>query len=142
MKIGNKGIELIKNFEGFSSTAYRCPAGILTIGYGHTRNVSCSQVISKLQAEDLLRIDIIDAEQAVTRLVNKKLTQNQFDALVSFAFNCGIGNLIKSTLLKKVNINPSDSSIAYEFNRWNKANGNVLKGLTRRREAEANLYFS
>lgn len=142
MKTGTKGIELIKSFEGFRATAYRCPAGVLTIGYGHTRNVSCSQVLSKEQAEDLLRIDVVDAEQAVGIMVKLQLSQNQFDALVSFTYNCGSGNLQKSTLLKKVNINPQDPTIADEFRKYNKGGGNVLKGLTRRREAELKLYFT
>lgn len=142
MKTSQKVINLIKEFERFRATAYRCPAGILTIGYGHTSGVSCSQIVTKQQAEDLLRIDIVDAEAAVNRYVKSKLKQEQFDALVSFVFNCGSGNFLKSTLLKRVNANADDPTIREAFMMWNKSKGNILKGLTRRRAAEADLYFS
>ena len=142
MRTSQKGINLIKEFEGFRPTAYRCWAGVLTIGYGHTSGVSCSQVVTEQQAEDLLRIDLVDAEAAVNRYVKSELKQTQFDALVSFVFNCGSGNFLKSTLLKRVNANPNDPTIREAFMMWNKSKGNVLKGLTRRRTAEADLYFS
>lgn len=140
MKIGNKGIELIKSFEGLFLTAYKCPAGIWTIGYGHTKGVKQGQQITANKAEEFLREDVAQFEKDVLKQ-NLKLTQNQFDALVSFVFNVGGGNFQKSTLLRKAKVNSNDLSIKDEFLRWNKAAGKVLPGLTRRRQAEANLYF-
>lgn len=140
MKIGNKGIELIKSFEGLFLTAYKCPAGIWTIGYGHTKGVKQGQQITANKAEEFLREDVAQFEKDVLKQ-NLKLTQNQFDALVSFVFNVGGGNFQKSTLLRKAKVNSNDPSIKDEFLRWNKAAGKVLPGLTRRRQAEADLYF-
>lgn len=146
MKTGKEGIELIKDFEGFRSKKYNCPAGLPTIGYGHVilkgeeRLQTAS--ISEQEGEVILKKDLAKFESHVKRLVKVGLTQGQYDALVSFAYNCGPANLERSTLLRKVNANPNDRSIAYEFSRWNKAAGKVLAGLTRRREAEAKLYFS
>ncbi|MEG1289566.1 MAG: lysozyme [Bacteroidales bacterium] len=141
METSKKGIDLIKSFECFRAKAYLCPAGVLTIGYGHTANVKSSQIVTQQQAEDLLRIDLIDTEQAVCNLVKSQLTQNQFDALASFVFNCGYGNFQKSTLLKRVNANTKDFvGIREAFMMWNKAKGNILPGLTRRRKEEADLY--
>lgn len=147
MKTGNKGIELIKRYEGFRSRAYKCPAGIWTIGYGHTRGVKSGDVITEAQGEMFLRADLATAERAVTsqRLT---LSQNQFDALVSFVFNVGAGNFNRSTLLKKAKTNVNDTSIADEFRKWNKARNpktgklEILPGLTRRRGDEINLYFT
>ena len=142
MKTSSKGIFLIKSFESLQTEAYRCPAGVLTIGYGHTgKDVHEGQVITAEKAEQLLTDDLRTFENYVNGL-GLNLKQGQFDALVSFAYNCGIGNLKSSTLLKKVIANPNDSSIQYEFAKWNKAGGKVLLGLTRRRKQESNLYFS
>lgn len=147
MKISKSGIELIKKFEGFKSRPYLCPAGVPTIGWGNTtysdgRRVKLSDPPINESVADTLLFDILKTfEGGVTKLVKSKINQNQFDALVSFAFNAGLGNLGRSTLLKKVNINPQDKTIRDEFLRWNKAGGRVLAGLTRRREAEANLYY-
>lgn len=140
MKISESGLSLIKSFEGLELKAYLCPAKVWTIGYGHTQGVKEGQVITKEQAESLLKGDLLIYEQAVLSH-NLKLNQNQFDALVSFAYNLGTGNLAKSTLLKKAKINPNDPTIKDEFAKWNKAGGKVLSGLTRRRIAESNLYF-
>lgn len=146
MKTGKEGIELIKAFEGFRGKKYNCPAGLPTIGYGHVilkgEERLNSAVISEQEGEQILKKDLAKFESHVKRLVKVGLTQCQFDALVSFAYNCGPANLERSTLLKKVNANPNDKSIAYEFSRWNRATGKVLAGLTRRREAESALYFS
>jgi len=98
--------------------------------------------ITREQGEIMLREILVNYENDVLRLVKKPLTQNQFDALVSFTYNLGATNLSKSTLLKKVNKDPEDKSIAEEFVKWNKAGGKVLTGLTRRRKAEAQLYFN
>jgi lysozyme len=94
------------------------------------------------EAEELLKLSVSTYEKAVDSFCRDDISQSQFDALVSFAYNVGTGNLQKSTLIKKVNANPKDVTIADEFMKWNKAKGAVLKGLTRRRQAEANLYFS
>jgi len=141
MKTSSKGIEAIAAHEGLRLKAYRCPAGVWTIGYGHTKGVRPGDVITKEKAVGFLREDVVDAENAVNRHL-QNLTQNQFDALVSFVFNAGAGNFQKSTLLKKAKVNPDDTSIADEFAKWNKAGGTVLSGLARRRKDESNLYFS
>jgi lysozyme len=142
-KIGKKGIDLIKSFEGLELKSYLCAANVLTIGYGSTGpHVKKGMIITEAKAEKLLVEDLERFVEGVNKAVTSKINQNQFDALVSFAFNLGVGALQKSTLLKKVNANPSDKSIADEFEKWNKAGGKVLKGLVRRREAESDLYFS
>lgn len=140
MKTGSKGIALIKSYEGLKLEAYKCPAGVWTIGYGHTKGVIEGQVITKDQADIFLKEDLSDAEKAVNKQ-NVLFTQNQFDALVSFTYNLGSGNLEMSTLLKKAKVDPNDVTIKSEFAKWNKAKGEILNGLIRRREAEANLYF-
>ena len=140
MKTSEIGLDLIKSFEGLKLESYLCPAKVWTIGYGHTQGVRQGQAISEQQAESLLKGDLLIYEKAVLSH-NLKLNQNQFDALVSFTYNVGPGNLAKSTLLRKVKLNPNDLSIRDEFMKWNKAKGKVLAGLTRRRKAEADLYF-
>jgi lysozyme len=147
MKINNQGLNLIKKFEGFEATAYKCPAGINTIGYGATfyadgKRVSMGDKISEGQALQLLLALLVDFEKRVDSITTDLVNENQFSALVSFAYNCGCENLRKSTLLKKVNANPNDPTIALEFAKWNKGGGKVLKGLTVRRKAESDLYFS
>lgn len=149
MRTGEKGIALIKSFEGFYGKPYKDPIGIPTIGYGFTyylpdrRKVTMQdRAISEHQATCMLQEVLKGYEGDVLRLVKVSLNQNQFDALVSFAFNLGGSNLGKSTMLKKINKNPNDASIAAEFVKWNKAGGRVLNGLTRRRKAESDLYFS
>lgn len=140
MKIAITGVKLIQDFEGLELKAYKCPAGVWTIGYGHTKGVKQGDVITPAQATAYLQADLTDAEKAVNSQ-NLRISQNQYDALVSFTFNVGTGNFLKSTLLKKVKINPDDSSIRSEFAKWKYGSGKVLPGLVRRREAEANLYF-
>lgn len=141
LKISPRGIELVKQFEGCKLTAYVCPAGVLTIGYGSTGpHVKAGMKIDGAQANTLLLKDLERFEAGVNRL-SKKHTQGQFDALVSFAFNLGLGNLERSTLLKLHNAG-KHTEAADQFKRWNKAGGKVLAGLTRRREAEAALYLS
>ena len=142
MKTNQKGLDVIKSFEGLYLRAYLCPAKVWTIGYGTTTNVKAGMTISREQAEAFLKDDLAKFERSVLRLVKQPLTDNQFSALVSFCYNVGAGNLEKSTLLKKVNINPKDKLIYNEFLKWNKAKGKVLSGLTRRRKAEADLYFT
>jgi len=147
-KTGSKGIELIKSFEGFRGKPYKCPAGIPTIGYGATfypdgKKVTMNDApITEEKATELLQSMLISFEKYVDSYCRDDVNQNQFDALVSFAYNLGPANLKSSTLLKKVNANPSDESIRAEFMKWTRAGGRVLQGLVRRRTAEANLYFS
>jgi len=146
-KTGKAGIDMIKSFEGFRGTPYKCPAGIPTIGYGATfypngKKVTMTDAaITEEQATDLLAHMLVSFEKYVDSYCIDTITQNQFDALVSFTYNLGPANLKASTLLKKVNTNPNDESIKLEFLKWVKAGGKTLKGLVRRREAEANLYF-
>lgn len=141
MKTSRVGINLIKSFESLCLEAYKCPAGKLTIGYGHTAGVQPGDVIDEQKAEQLLAEDLRQFEAVVNREC-PRVSQNQFDALVSFTFNCGTGNFLKSTLLKCVKANPDNLNIRGEFNRWNKSGGTVLAGLIRRRKAEADLYYS
>lgn len=141
MRTSQNGIDLIKRFEGFSPVAYLCPAGVWTIGYGHTAGVHEGDSIDGDTAEDYLREDLTSAEGAVEKYVKVPLKQWQFDALVSFTFNLGAGNLYSSTLLKKVNRNPDDPSIRDEFEKWVYAGGRMLQGLVDRRKAEADMYF-
>ena len=147
MRLGSRGLELIKSFEGFYSKPYLDPIGIPTIGYGATYYPNKKKVtmkdkpLTEKEASDLLKEMMVTYENDVKRLVKRELNQNQFDALVSFTYNLGSANLCKSTLLKKINANPCDKTIKDEFLKWNKAGGKVLNGLTRRRNAEAELYF-
>ena len=140
MNISKQGIELIKQFEGCRLTAYKCPAGVLTIGYGHTgKDVHYQDVITKEQAEKLLKKDLMFFEMFVSRCVKVPLNQNQFDALVSFAYNIGITAFKNSTLLKLLNQFEYDKA-ADQFKRWKYANGKILLGLARRRQAEEDLF--
>lgn len=146
-KSSNNLIELIKEFEGFEAAPYICPAGVCTIGYGSTRysdGRKVSMTDNKITIEaavQLLKQTLVQYELAVDAYCRDDINQNQFDALTDFAYNCGNGNLKSSTLLKKVNINPNDTTITAEFRKWNKGGGKILKGLVRRREAEVQLYF-
>lgn len=144
MKTSPSAIALIKSFEGLRLTAYRCPAGRLTIGYGHTSNVHEGMAVTEAQAEKLLMQDIYFAELAVDML--GKLTQNQYDALVSFVFNVGNRAFSSSRLRRYVLADPNDPAIRQEFLRWVhitvKGKKQVSKGLQNRRHAESNLYFN
>lgn len=148
MKTSQKGIDLIKEFEGLRLTAYYDAVGVLTIGYGHTnRSASADkypvypgQTITAAQAETILKADLIVFENAVLRNVTYPVNQNQFDALVSFTFNLGEGNLRSSTLLQKLN-NGDILGAANEFDRWVYAGGKKLEGLVRRRAAEKALFL-
>lgn len=146
MKLNKAASDLIKDFEGLKLTAYQCSAKKWTIGFGNTffqdgTPVKQGDKITRDTADKLF--DLISKEFAdkVRPLITSKVNENQFGALVSFAYNAGIGNLKSSTLLKKVNNNPNDPDIRAQFERWNRAGGKVLAGLTRRRKAEADLYF-
>lgn len=147
MKISSNGIELIKQFEGLSLVPYLCPANIPTIGWGNTFYENMKKVtmqdgpITRERADSLFNFLVTtNYVNVVNRLVIVDINQNQFDALVSFVYNLGSGNFEKSTLLKKVN--QSDFiSASLEFEKWNKANGKILKGLTKRRLAEKELFL-
>lgn len=148
MRIAQQGLDLIKKFEGWFSKPYLDPIGIPTIGYGFTyylpsrKKVTMQDKSLTLQDGELMLREVLKGyEDDVLRLVKKPLTQNQFDALVSFTYNLGATNLSKSTLLLKLNANPNDKTIADEFLKWNKAGGKVFTGLTKRRKEEAELYF-
>lgn len=144
-KINKETLELIKSFEGLELTAYKDAVGVWTIGYGHTAMAGppvpkAGMKLTVKEAEDLLLKDLIKYEQPVRNYVTVPLNDNQYGALVSFCYNLGGGNLKQSTLLKKVNAKDF-AGAAKEFAKWNKAEGKVLKGLTRRRAAEAALFL-
>lgn len=141
MRTSAKGIALIKAFESLRTQAYRCPAGIWTIGYGHTGGVKQGDRIDIDKATQLLSEDLRQFEAVVNREC-PHVNQMQFDSLVAFSFNVGSGNFQKSNLLRKVKANADDSSIRQEFMKWTKAGGVELAGLVRRRRSEADLYFS
>ena len=135
---------LIKEFEGCELEAYPDPATggePITIGYGHTGGVKLGEVITQEQADEYLISDVKRFADAVNQMVTVPITQGEFDALCSFAFNLGIGNLRNSTLLRKLNSGNKDSA-ANQFLVWNMAGGRVMAGLTRRREAERTLFLS
>ncbi len=145
MEVNKAGRDLIKQFEGCKLKAYQCPALLWTIGYGNTfyedgTKVKEGDVITQARAEELLNNIVDDFAKGVDVLVKSNVTANNFSAIVSFAFNVGMGNFRRSTLLRKVNANPKDPGIRAEFMKWVRANNVVLKGLVRRREAEAKLY--
>lgn len=145
--MSEKAIDLIKEFEQLYLEAYLCPAGVWTIGWGHTKGVKAGGVIDRQRAEEFLQEDYKEAEKAVLKMVKVKLTDDQLGALTSFVFNLGAGNFKSSTLRRKVNANPHDKTIRDEFMRWVYARGGndepvMLEGLVRRRGAEADLYFS
>jgi lysozyme len=148
MKVSEQGLKLIKKHEGYSARPYLCPAKIPTIGYGNTFYPDGTKVtmqdkpLSKESADVLLKLIVAKFEKCVNENVTTNVSQKQFDALVSFAYNLGCGNLKKSTLLKKVNANPCDITISNEFAKWDKAGGKRLRGLTIRRHDEAVLYFT
>tara|TARA_B100001564_G_scaffold320662_1_gene298780 strand:+ start:876 stop:1301 length:426 start_codon:yes stop_codon:yes gene_type:complete len=139
MKTSLEGINLIKHFEGCELEAYKCPAGVWTIGYGHIKGVQEGDVITEQQADDMLVEELEEYENYIHNLVSCPLNQNQFDALVSWVYNLGSSNLQASTLLKVLNAGDY-AGVPAQMLRWNKAGGKVLEGLTRRRQAEADLF--
>lgn len=140
-KISAAGLQLIKAFEGCRLKAYRDPVGIPTIGYGRIKGVKMGDVISQEQADNWL-LEEIENEYApgVEGLVKVEITDNQFAALVSFAYNLGVGALAKSTLLRKLNAGDY-AGASQEFGKWSKAGGKTLPGLVRRRAAESTLFL-
>lgn len=141
MEISTKGTALIKSFEGYRSSAYRCPAGVWTIGYGTTRGVKPGDKVTKIEAERLLREDLIKFQACVTKSVHVPLTQGQYDALVCLTYNIGEGAFRGSTLLKLLNQGRYEAACR-QFDRWTRAGGRVLRGLVRRRDAEQSLFRS
>ena len=146
MKTGEAGLEIIKMFEGFRSEPYLCPAGVATIGFGSTRGIDGNRVtlghsaISRDEAEEMLAHDLQNVEKSVGRLIRVALTQNQFDALVSFTYNLGSGRLQSSTLRSKINRADYEGA-ADEFPKWVKAGGKRLSGLVKRRFVERKLFL-
>jgi lysozyme len=147
MQMSQEGIDaLLKKFEGCKLSSYRCPANVCTIGYGHTSAAGAPEVtdgmkITQKDADDILRRDLVKYETAVYGMVQQPLTQHQFDTLVDFAYNAGVGALKSSTLLKKVNAAQFDD-VPTELMKWTKGGGKVLPGLVRRRQAESAWWTS
>lgn len=145
MRVNEAGLALIRCYEGFRAKAYRCPVGVLTIGYGHTSmagppEVRAGMVMSKRQAEEVLSADVAVFASEIARFIRPALTSNQFSALVSFAYNVGVGAFRKSSVLAAVNRNDFDS-VPRRLNLWVKAGGRVLSGLVKRRASEGQLFM-
>ena len=141
MNISKEGLALIKHFEGCELKAYRCPANVLTIGYGHTKNVTEDMEITQQEANDMLDEELIEYCEYIDKMVKVSLNQNQFDALVAWIYNLGPTNFRNSTLLTVLN-QERYSDVPEQIKRWNKADGKILDGLIKRREAEALLFES
>ena len=139
MRTSEAGIDLIKSFEGCRTIAYQDAIGVWTIGYGHTVDVKEGMLITQHQCDVMLEVDLEKYESYINKHVHVSLTQNQFDALVSWVYNLGIGNLLSSTMLKELNAGNYEE-VPTQIKRWNRAGGKVLKGLVRRRNAEAELF--
>ena len=139
MEISEEGLALIKKFEGCELTAYQDSVDVWTIGYGHTKGVEDGQEITQEEAEEMLASELDEYEGYINDLVECDLEQCQFDALVAWVYNLGPTNLRSSTMLKRLNSNDLED-VPSQIKRWNKAGGKVLKGLVRRREAEALLF--
>jgi|SRR5579859_2211928 len=142
MRINEKGLQLLKSFEGCKLKAYRDVVGIWTIGYGHTGDdVYPGKTITQKEADTLLESDLLDFENGIDSALKVKVTENQFSALVVFTYNVGLGNFLKSHLLKYINLSQFDKA-SNEFGRWNRAGGIIRKDLTRRRAAERDLFLT
>jgi len=133
-------VSLIKAHEGFNAEAYICPAGKITIGYGHRTSVY--KRVSKETAYIMLLSDLDKVNKVLPHLLTKSLSESQYEALLSFCFNVGVGNFEKSTLRQLINENPDNPEIAAEFAKWRKGGGRVLRGLVKRRKDEATMYFN
>jgi lysozyme len=143
----NKGMPIIRKYEGLRLRAYICPSGLPTIGYGATfyengSRVQMGDVITIDRADKLLHLQVKLFADEVKKIVKSELNENQLGALTSFCFNVGGARFASSTLAKKANANPNDPTIRAEFMRWTKGGGKVLAGLVKRREEEANLYYA
>lgn len=148
MKVSQKGLDLITSFEGIKLTAYKCSAGVWTLGIGSTFYadgipVKEGDTCTLEKAHELFKLTLVNFENCVLKGLGKtKVSQNKFDSLVSLAYNIGCGNFRKSSVLRLTVANPNDPAIANAFLMWNKAGGKVVRGLTRRREAETENFFS
>ena len=140
MTTGKQGLQLIKSFEGLRLDSYKCPAGVWTIGYGHTKGVKPNMVIDQSRADDYLVEDIAPIERHLNKM-GINFRQEQFDALVSWIFNLGLGNFQSSTLFKKIASNAPDEEITDQIVKWVNAGRKPLLGLKKRRVAEANLWL-
>ncbi len=146
MKVNAEGYALLKKFEGCVLKAYKCPAGVWTIGFGNTfyedgTKVKEGDVITQQRADELAKYIVEQFATSIRAMIKQPLNENQFSACVSLAYNIGTGGFKKSSVLRKLNVNPTDPTIADSFRLWNKGGGVILKGLVRRREAEIALYF-
>ena len=141
MNISQEGLALIKKFEGCELKAYRCPANVLTIGYGVTKGVTEDMEITQQEANEMLAGELIEYTEYINNMVKVALNQSQFDALTAWIYNLGPTNFKDSTLLRVLN-EGRYNEVPQEIKRWNKANGQVLNGLIKRREAEALLFQS
>jgi lysozyme len=146
MKVNADGYALLKKFEGCVLKSYKCPAGVWTIGFGNTfyedgTKVKEGDVITQQRADELAKYIVEQFATSIRAMIKQPLNENQFSACVSLAYNIGTGGFKKSSVLRKLNVNPTDPTIADSFRLWNKGGGVVLKGLVRRREAEIALYF-
>lgn len=136
-------LEIIKKYEGFSSKAYKCPAGVWTVGYGHTGyDVTESTTITMEEAELLLKKEVEKIYDQISFLLDVKLTQNQLSSLVSLVYNVGLNAFKKSRLLKRINLKDNPELVAKEWIEFNKINGKISTGLLRRRAEEIYLYFT
>jgi len=140
MTTGKQGLQLIKDFEGLRLDAYKCPAGVPTIGYGHTKGVKMGMVIDQAMADDFLVEDIAPIERFLN-CMGINFRQEQFDALASWIFNLGLGNFSHSTMFKYINENRPDEQITDQIVKWVNAGGKPLVGLRKRRIAEANMWL-
>lgn len=147
MNISKNGLDLIKQFEGLKLNAYQCSAGVWTIGYGSTffpngqKVKKGDKLHNEAEALEMVETTLQSFEAVVEKAVKIQLTQNEFDALVCFTYNVGAGNLNSSTLLKLLNKNTNRLTVSKEFLKWDKAGGKALAGLTRRRQAESELFL-
>ena len=136
-------LEIIKKYEGFSSQAYKCPAGVWTVGWGHTgRDINKDTILTREEAELTLQKDVANLQEQILFLLDDKPTTNELDALTSLVYNVGLGAFKKSRLLKRINLKENGELIAKEWIEFNKVNGKVVKGLLRRRAEEICLYFT
>ena len=140
MKCNDKGLAIIRKWESLRLKAYKCSAGVNTIGWGHTKGVKNNDVCTIEQANEYLKNDVEEVETQINN-INLQLTDNEYSALVSFIFNIGIGNFNKSTMLRLLKQNKKIEA-SNEFQKWNKCKGAILNGLTNRRRDERNLFLS
>ena len=147
LKTSERGIELLTEHEGFRPVMYKDSAGLPTIGYGTLIDTAEEQYlmtanISKEQGKQLLKRDVAKFERTINGAIKVAINQNQFDALLSFVYNVGSGNFLRSTLLKLINANAPKERIVVEFKKWKRAGGRILKGIVKRRAQEALLFIS